>query len=517
MPTTATEWLNDHPDDANELALLLAETGTDIELLTELPFAVQKEIAAQLTASFQQPYWLDIQNTTQLDAERALQKGLSEGWSIRKIAKEMCDPTYTSKYAKRRSLNIARTEAGNALNGARKSSMNALQEELGGQVPMAQMWLSVLGETTRDTHAALDGVPADENGLWNLAGHMVSWPGHTSLPAELRCNCFPEGTLVSGDFVGATRCWYEGVFTEIVLGSGGRLTVTPQHPIVTDKGLIPAGKIKPGQKVLSHNLQVETTLGGAFCSNEIKDKPVPIEQVFEAFFAVGAVEPGFVEVRSRNVNDFYGDGKSIQGNIEIVRTNRKLLKDWVAGEFDKCGNPIFLGLPPNLSHEFGFGSSSFAFDGIMGTATGCPCLSKGLLDILGRFEVMPAGSLAVGIAANFDSRLDKSASEDGPGIASFLRDALERHSGLVVFDDVIQVRNYYSARHVYDLQSRYGVIVATDSLYTNNSGIATANCQCTITMELGMDAVEAQHLRSEYSAFQDEFGLPKEYELDKVK
>jgi hypothetical protein len=50
-------------------------------------------------------------------------------------------------------------------------------------------WLSVLGSTTRDSHAANDGEMADEDGMFNLAGYMVPWPSHFSLPASERCNC----------------------------------------------------------------------------------------------------------------------------------------------------------------------------------------------------------------------------------------------------------------------------------------------------------------------------------------
>ncbi len=196
IATTATRWLDDHPGDATKLAELMADTGMDIGIVTKLPPSMQKEISNQLANTFRQPYWDDISKTTGGDAELSLQRGLREGWSIRKIAGNMRDrfidpndPKGTAKYARRRSLNIARTEAGNALNGARKASMNALMEELAGQVPMRAAWLSVLGTTTRDTHAALDGVPADEQGLWDLAGYKVPWPGHTSLPPELRCQC----------------------------------------------------------------------------------------------------------------------------------------------------------------------------------------------------------------------------------------------------------------------------------------------------------------------------------------
>ena len=52
--TTATEWLNDHPGDAEELGKLLAATGTDVALLTEMPHYMQKAIAKQLADTFKQ-------------------------------------------------------------------------------------------------------------------------------------------------------------------------------------------------------------------------------------------------------------------------------------------------------------------------------------------------------------------------------------------------------------------------------------------------------------------------------
>jgi len=64
-----------------------------------------------------------------------------------------------------------------------------LAEEMGPQVPMKPSWLSVLGNTTRDTHAILDGTPADGEGLFNVGGYRVPWPAHYSLPPGERCNC----------------------------------------------------------------------------------------------------------------------------------------------------------------------------------------------------------------------------------------------------------------------------------------------------------------------------------------
>ena len=51
------------------------------------------------------------------------------------------------------------------------------------------MWLSVLGNTTRDTHAGLDGVPAGADNRWALGGVRVRWPADINLPVEERANC----------------------------------------------------------------------------------------------------------------------------------------------------------------------------------------------------------------------------------------------------------------------------------------------------------------------------------------
>ena len=200
MPTTATRWLDDNPGDVAALEELVAGSGLPFRVFTEMPLGMKQQIARNLAESFQQPYWDDISKTTGGDAERFLRQGLREGWSIRDMADRMATSFEgdTYKYAKKRATNIARTESGYALNSARKASMDSLAEELGPDVPMRPTWLSVLGDTTRDEHADLDGVPADENGMWNLAGYVIPVPGHWSLPPEQRCQCHCSITLELG-------------------------------------------------------------------------------------------------------------------------------------------------------------------------------------------------------------------------------------------------------------------------------------------------------------------------------
>ena len=194
MTTTASEWLDTHPSDVMALTSMLQDMDMDIGVWLELPEKMKRDIMSQLAETFSQPYWDDISRVTAGHAEKFLEQGLTEGWSIRRIASTMATEFLgdTYKHALMRATRIARTEAGHALNAARTISINGMRSDLPVQVEkyIKRSWLSILSGTTRDAHADLDGVPEDEDGMWNLNGVRIPWPGHTSLPARDRCNCF---------------------------------------------------------------------------------------------------------------------------------------------------------------------------------------------------------------------------------------------------------------------------------------------------------------------------------------
>lgn len=186
--TTASEWLANNSATKEDLIEALQATGVDIQLITEIPDWMLEAISEELRNTYSQPYWDEISETTGGDAERFIEEGLENGWSIRRISKEMQSSLGGTAYALTRATRIARTESGNALNGSRIASINKLAEEI-PEVPIRPSWLSVLGNTTRASHADLDGVPADENGLWNLDGVLIPWPSHFSLTPGNRINC----------------------------------------------------------------------------------------------------------------------------------------------------------------------------------------------------------------------------------------------------------------------------------------------------------------------------------------
>jgi hypothetical protein len=187
--TTATDWVQNHYDNVTLMDDVVIGAGVaGMTLLTEIPQAVKNRIASHLKDSFGQVYWEEISKTTGGMAEKIIKDGLMSGWSIRKMAGQIAEVMGSTEYAKGRARNIAITESGGALNGARKGEMDVLMHDL-PQLDMRPIWLSVLSRTTRLSHALLDMVPANENGMWYLGGMWIPYPGYFGLPPENRCNC----------------------------------------------------------------------------------------------------------------------------------------------------------------------------------------------------------------------------------------------------------------------------------------------------------------------------------------
>lgn len=191
--STATQWLDSlSEEDKKPLNNAVFETpygNVSLAFATEYPDWMKQSIQNRLQETFAEPYWDDINSTTGGDIDSLLGEGLRDGWSIDEMASEMEDRYGTDAYPKSRGLRIARTESGNALNAARSDVIDRLKAELGDQYPMRKVWLSVLGNTTRDDHAHLDGVPAASDGCWALGGIRCRWPGDVKLPAKQRIHC----------------------------------------------------------------------------------------------------------------------------------------------------------------------------------------------------------------------------------------------------------------------------------------------------------------------------------------
>lgn len=146
----------------------------------------------------------------------------------------------------------------------------------------------------------------------------------------LHHNCFIEGTRfeLTGDLVAAFRGWYDGEVIELTLSNGSRLTVTPNHMLLTPHGFLAAEFAANGDDVI--------------CSSTFQRDRLPIHpdndniypRVEEIFSTLGISGSMFSVCMPASPIDLHNDGKFIQGNIDIIFP-KCLLKSTRESSFSK--------------------------------------------------------------------------------------------------------------------------------------------------------------------------------------
>ena len=150
---------------------------------TALPTWLVGAVNRELDETFRAKFWLQIHQTTRGHIDSILREGVTEGWSIRRMAKAIEGPDYT----RWRATAVARTESGRTLNAGHHIGIQGVQEATG--MPIGKSWLSLHGSTSRPSHTALDGVTVPSDGMFTLGGVEIPYPAHRDLPAAEAINC----------------------------------------------------------------------------------------------------------------------------------------------------------------------------------------------------------------------------------------------------------------------------------------------------------------------------------------
>jgi hypothetical protein len=154
--------------------------------------------------------------------------------------------------------------------------------------------------------AAMDGDTIDADATWN----GVEGP-------PLHPNCVVSGTIISpGPGIDAvTRRNYRGEVIRIYVKPADFLAVTPNHPVLTIHGWVPAGLIREGSYVAC-----ATGRQGKLPGHENDDDmPVTIDEIAKAFMLRAFCSRKVIGSRK----DFHGDG--VNGEISVVWSNRDLM------------------------------------------------------------------------------------------------------------------------------------------------------------------------------------------------
>jgi len=151
-----------------------------------MPPEMVEQAFATLDDTFSRDYWQKIGESTRQDVLVTLRNAIEQGKSSRDITSLIIE-SHGEEYTRARANAVARTEIGAAMNAGHSAGIRELAEETGLEI--RALWLSALGATTRESHAALHNTLADDDGLFELGGVRVPYPSHPDLPAEERIHC----------------------------------------------------------------------------------------------------------------------------------------------------------------------------------------------------------------------------------------------------------------------------------------------------------------------------------------
>ena len=129
-------------------------------------------------------------------------------------------------------------------------------------------------------------------------------------------NCLvPGGTVLAEGVMAHSRREYDGPVITLVTSKGNRITVTPNHPILTPEGFVPAGMLQEGQEIIEATGEYRLLLGKA--PNDI-NIPTPVEEIGHSI--IQTCGGTTVRVKGSPVQ-FHGDGSS-DSEVNIVFPER---------------------------------------------------------------------------------------------------------------------------------------------------------------------------------------------------
>lgn len=390
----------------------------------------------------------------------AITQGVLQGEPIDKVARRVRSVADMDYRAAMRTARTAMTSAQNA------GRMDAYRRAEGMGVHVRKQWLATLDGRTRHSHRRLDG---EVVGMDEEFSNDLKYPGDPGGSGSEVYNCFLGDVSVDSDseIVRSYKSLYVGETITVDTAAGVHFTCTPNHPILTDKGWVPARLLNEG-----HNLLVTFRAGS-------RPGPDPdVQHGFASFKAVHELlrEFGCEWASGLRVN-FHGDRPA--SDVEVVG-KEGLLR--VCGDMPGIENvdKLFLELTD---------SSASAGGSVCELPGGCAALRSsdmgGLRDALllvlghrGHADVHRLGSVP-----RSDATVAEDAIDNLPAETMCLRELLGGLSGKVTIDKVISVEvGSTRGSHVYNLQTGDGYYFVSSIIPGMDNGIfaIAKNCRCTL-------------------------------------
>jgi hypothetical protein len=355
---------------------------------------------------------------------------------------------------------------------------------------------------------------------------LPAYPADGGTPCRARC-VLASTTLGSASVRGMYRRWYEGDFIEIVTALGDKVSITPNHPVLTESGWVDAGALDVGQRVFRCAMFDALS----YLDPDIQGIPSVASEAYDALTNLRHSQ----RITGRLI-DFHGDGSA--GEIDIVDTNGLLGDDIDAILYEPFHHLAFalsdLLRSVSLSGDGMLAADFFRYrnaaHGLMSAAgqrastlltesghpESCGVMSFALLNPLfgqplyddgpGAFQRFRDSLDALAgeepcdhfIAAHINSWMGRFGDQEPTvpqstpnGIAShdiLTGEVARAHAPSSVSVEVIQVNRYRSSGHVYNLD--------TESGWYSANGIIVHNCKCRWSIRETKKAWKATWIRT---------------------
>jgi hypothetical protein len=324
-------------------------------------------------------------------------------------------------------------------------------------------------------------------------------------------NCLlPDNEILISNLIAGSRAHYSGRAIEISTASGNRLSVTPNHPILTNSGFIKAKMLQEGDYVIS-GTDSKRIISAINPDNN--QRPTRIEEIWNSLCLSSKMVTSHMPTTPI---DFHGDAEFFNGNIDIVYSNSFLLNN-IKNPFlfqhinkNKLGirgmnkssfqgdSPLFFFdnrgfAPPNgsmssrasrlalldrhMRHRHGISLASISrfnsgiYNGPMDHVSKNTVLLR-----QGKFRY-PRDVFGNQSFRNRDAPINSNniatIQQSVKGLGTYFKLANQithAFAGLITLDKIVRIRDYNFNGHVYDLQS-------IEQFYISNN-IIVKNCRC---------------------------------------
>jgi len=240
-----------------------------------------------------------IDDTTRDEIRRVVREAFEEQTSIKELISDVKD---SGAFSDSRAKMIAVTEASRA-----ETAGNLAGWKASGIVETVRVVLSA----DHDPESECDCEDIADAGPYEISD-APELPVHP--------NCLVGNAMVSASGVAAhSKRWFEGEIIVIRI-PGHELRVTPNHPILTQRGWLPAGDLKIGDNVFQC-VNPERAVRAINPNDHYVE--TMIEQIANSRLMSGGMLATSVP---SSAETFHGDG-SAYGEIEIVWTDGKLARE----------------------------------------------------------------------------------------------------------------------------------------------------------------------------------------------